>query len=405
MRIAIVTQYYAPEDARIPTQIARELSERGHSVRVVTAFPSYPQGRIYDGFRQRLRHFERDGSVRVRRVPSILSHSQNPIARVATYLSFAISSAAAVRDVWTADVVYVYATQMTAAIGPLIWRAFGGPPYLLHVQDLWPESVTESALVTGGRIARAMAGIMTPFLRLAYRHADGVLAIAPTMQKLLVERGARPEHTEVVFNWADESRTHSSDDDERTGTTSVVYAGNIGPLQDLETAVAAASMVSDLDGFTLTIVGSGVAEESVRAAVERSGATNVRILGRVPNEEMGAVYASSDFQLVTLRDLPIFRGTVPSKVSASLWEGIPLITNVAGDVTSIVSENGLGVTCEPVGARALADAFRLAHRMSGADRAEAKARCREFYLDNMSLRQGVDAVESALRATSERGRS
>lgn len=398
MRIAVVTQYYAPEDARIPTTVARELSRRGHEVCVVTAFPSYPLGRIYDGYRQRFGHTEWDGAVRVRRVRSILAHSPNPVTRMMNYLSFALSSAFARKEARSADVVYVYATQMTAAFGPVFWRILGGAPYLLHVQDLWPESVTQSSLVRQGLLARVMAAVMTPFLRFAYRRAAGIVAIAPTMKEVLLQRGANEMKTIVVLNWADEtSLPTSSIPAARTHQTHIVYAGNIGPMQELEVAVAAAAKVADLEGFKLTIVGSGLAEESLHEAVKASGANNVRIEGRIPKELMGELYLQSDFQLITLKDLPIFRGTVPSKFSASLEAGIPVITNVAGDVASMVSAQRLGLSCAPGSVDALATAFRAAHNMSTQERKRTRERCRRFYLDSMSKDRGMDLIESALQ--------
>jgi len=397
VKIGIVTQYYAPEDARIPTDLARSLRERGHSVRVITAFPSYPRGRVFDGYRQSWHHVEDDSGVRVRRVPTFVSHSQNPITRILTYLSFASASAVRWRELQSADVIYVYATQMTAAIGPAIWKAFGGPPFVLHVQDLWPESVTQSSLVPGA-ISQLIDRSLTPWLQSLYRRAAGVIAIAPTMRELLVARGARAVLSTVVPNWANEGRQASRPETEH-GRTSVVYAGNFAPLQSLDLAIRAAAQVVDLEGFRLTLVGSGVSEQALRNLAAECGASNVRILDRVPREEMDQIYAESDYQLVTLQDLPIFRGTIPSKVQNSLNAGVPVITNVAGDVTSIVSDNQLGIVCLPGSTDSLVHAFRSAHTVSQEERALMGQRCHDYYDEHMSLAHGIDAIEAILKSS------
>lgn len=398
MKIGIVSQYYAPEDARIPTDLARSLRERGHSVRVITAFPSYPRGQVFDGYRQSWHHIEDDSGVRVRRVPTFVSHSQNPITRILTYLSFALASTLRWRELQSADVIYVYATQMTAAIGPAIWKAFGGPPFVLHVQDLWPESVTQSSLMPGGPVSRLVDRALTPWLRSLYRRAAGVIAIAPTMRELLTARGADPESLTVIPNWANEGGKASRRKPEHD-RTSVVYAGNFAPLQSLDLAIRAAAQVVDLEGFRLTLIGSGVSEQALRHLTAECGASNVRILDRVPRDEMDQVYAESDYQLVTLQDLPIFRGTIPSKVQNSLNAGVPMITNVAGDVTSIVSDNRLGIVCEPGSIDSLVQAFRSAHAVSPEERASMGQRCRDYYDELMSLGNGVHAVESVLRSS------
>src|SRR5690606_15800752 len=101
------------------------------------------------------------------------------------------------------DVVYVYATQMTAGFGPWLWRKTGGPPYVLHVQDLWPDSVIGSSLVESGAKGRLIAGALRPWLRSAYRGATATIGIAPTMVKTLTERGVPRDRAHLVYNWAD----------------------------------------------------------------------------------------------------------------------------------------------------------------------------------------------------------
>ena len=49
---------------------------------------------------------------------------------------------------------------------------------------------------------------------------------------------------------------------------------------------------------------------------------------------MPEVMATADVQLICLRDLPLFRGTVPSKFQAILASGSPLIVSAPGDVAA-----------------------------------------------------------------------
>ena len=49
MKILVFSQYFYPENFRINT-LCRELVQRGHQVTVVTGYPQYPIGRIYEGY-------------------------------------------------------------------------------------------------------------------------------------------------------------------------------------------------------------------------------------------------------------------------------------------------------------------------------------------------------------------
>jgi colanic acid biosynthesis glycosyl transferase WcaI len=394
MKIVIVSQYYSPEPVPIPAALAHGLVLRGHKVRVLTAFPSYPAGKIADGYKQKLVHTEKDGDVTVRRVPVFVSHSKNAVARLLNYASFSLSSLTAWGFTRGADVVYVYATQMTAAVAPAWWRRVAGLPYVLHVQDLWPESITGSSMVRKGVASRLIDAVLTPWLKNMYRHAGATIAIGPGMAKLLAARGAPSPHT--VFNWAPSVVEAHARRSANGDGLKLMYAGNIGEMQDLETVIRAMALVPDLDGLELAIVGSGVAEASVRELADTLGLTNVRFHGRVPQDQMTRFYETSDFQLVTLADLPVFRVTVPSKLQASLASGIPVISTVGGDVADLVSSNSVGLTSPAGDAGALADTFRRAHAMSALDRHAMGERAIQIYEETMTMDIGIDRIEKIL---------
>jgi colanic acid biosynthesis glycosyl transferase WcaI len=402
LKIAIVTQYYAPEAIRIPDTLARGLTARGHEVRVITGFPNYPDGNLFPGYSQKWRTTELVDGIEVRRVPMVISHTYNPVARFANYLSFAWGAAVARDFVRSADVVYVYATQMTPAIGPSVWRALHGTPYVLHIQDLWPESVTDSSMVGAGVAKYVLNGILNPWLRFLYRTASATIAIAPSMARMLSARGVPNDRLHTVLNWdASETplaapRVAPAD----TGEILIVYAGNLGDHQALDTVIRAANAVKHLSRVVVTIVGSGVAEERLRSLARELDAHNVTFKGRVAPEQMEEIHAQSDFQIVSLKDRPIFEGTIPSKMQASLSHGIPVITAVRGDVRDMVLSNGIGYACDPEDVDQLAQAFTDAASTDAEQRSEMGRNAREYYSSAMSIDSGVRAIEKILMEAS-----
>lgn len=402
MKIAIVTQYYAPEAIRIPDTLARGLTARGHDVRVITGFPNYPDGNLFPGYSQKWRTTEAIDGIEVRRVPMFISHSYNPVARFANYLSFAWGAAVARGFVRSADVVYVYATQMTPAIGPSVWRALHGTPYVLHVQDLWPESVTDSSMVGAGVTKMILNGLLNPWLRFLYRTASATIAIAPSMARMLSSRGVPEDRLHTVLNWdASESPVAAPlVAPVETGRISIVYAGNLGDHQALDNVIRAANAVKHLSHVAITFVGSGVAEERLRLLARDLDAHNVTFKGRVAPEEMEAIHAQSDFQIVSLKDRPIFEGTIPSKMQASLSHGIPVITAIRGDVNDMVRSNGIGYACDPEDIDQLARAFTEAASTDAQQRSQMGRKAREFYISEMSIDSGVSAIEKILMEAS-----
>lgn len=401
MKVLIVSQYYPPEAVPLPADLARGLAERGHQVKVLTGFPNYPTGRVFPGYRQRWRSAEKDGRVDIRRVPLFADHSQSALKRMLNYFSFALTSSTARRLSQGADVVYVYATQMTAGFGPWLWRLTGGRPYVLHVQDLWPDSIVGSSMMTGGGKARVIQAVLGPWLRSMYRRSAAVIGIAPTMVSTLVSRGAPEDRAHLVYNWADAGLTVETALPASEGLRAeIVYAGNVGDMQDLATAVRAAHAAADA-GVVLTLVGDGVVKAELRALASGLGAENVRFHDPVPRERMPEVYAHADFALVSLKDMPVFRGTIPSKFQAVLSAGVPVITTVQGDVRRLVEEGSTGLTADAESVESLEGAFRAAAALSSAERSAMSRRGREMYDTLFSRESGISTIEQLLKAAAK----
>jgi colanic acid biosynthesis glycosyl transferase WcaI len=405
MNILIVSQYYDPEPVYLPATVARGLADRRHQVTVITGFPNYPSGRLYAGYRQVPWRKEKDGAVNVIRTALWVSHSDNPLGRFTNYLSFALSSLVACLSVRDPDVVYVYGAQMTASLGPSMRRFIRRTPYVLHIQDLWPESVTGSSMIRGGRSAQIITRVLNPILKFLYCQATATVAIAPTMARMLVSRGVPSSRINMVYNWANENATGLSSkaslrqedqSSESDDGVLIAYAGNLGDHQDLERVIRAAKAVEAEKNLRFEFYGAGMAKDRLQALANELGVKNLTFCGPVPAADMASVYERADFQLVTLKDRDIFRGTIPSKLQAALFNGSAVMSNVAGDVAEICSNEQVGLTCEPGSVDSMADMFRRGARTPIETRRQMAANGRDFYLNTMSMDQGMDALEKIL---------
>ncbi|MFF5174499.1 glycosyltransferase family 4 protein [Micromonospora sp. NPDC000089] len=397
MRIGILSYHFPPEPAFIPGSLAEELAHRGHEVRVLTGFPDYPGGHVYPGWRQRWRHLTRSERLTVRRVPRYAGGDGSTGARMASYLSFAGSVAVVGRRYLAdVDVLYVFQLPATTFAAAALLRVLGRVPVVLHVQDLWTEEGLVGAERSGwpGRLATTMSRLL--------REAEAVAVTAPSMRELVLAGGVPAERTRLVLNWTDERIFHPARASRsarqligRDGRTVVMHAGTIGVRQGLETAVRAAAALGDR--MDLVLVGSGAQEQRVRGLATELRAENVRFVDRRSPLDMPDLYAAADYQLVTLRDLPELRGSVPGKLQAALACAAPVIAAAGGDTVELVERARAGLSCPPEDWATLADRFWLASTIPAAARDEMGRRGRETYLREMSLRAGVDRIERLLR--------
>jgi colanic acid biosynthesis glycosyl transferase WcaI len=408
----MISQWYDPErgSAIMSGTIARALQERGNEVQVVTGFPNYPEGQLYPGYRVRPYRREELQGVTVHRAPLYVSHDSDPRRRATNYLSYAASaSAIAVTRIGKVDATLVHSTPATAAIPAMALRTLRRTPYVVHIQDLWPQTVTASGFLADGHHRRA-EGLLHRYCDAVYRHAASIAVTSPGMADLIQARGIESRKISLIPNWADERffrpATPSTDIVNELGPFrpfTVMYAGAMGDVQALHVLIDAAAMLRDRRDIGFLLVGGGVSEASLRVKVLEAELDNVRFVRHQPAERMAEVLALGDVQIISLKDLSIFRTTLPSKIQATMAAGRPIIGAVAGDAAALIRDSGAGLTATPGSAAELAEAVLKAAAMPADERQAWGDRGRDYYVDHLSQESGGQALNDLLQAAAQRG--
>jgi putative colanic acid biosynthesis glycosyltransferase WcaI len=324
---------------------------------------------------------------------------------VMNYTSFALSAATlGAALIGRGDVAFVYHPPATVGWPAVVLKALRGMPFIYHIADMWPESVVESGMLDSAAVRRMVHGLLSMWCRAVYRQARAITVLSPGFKRLLVERGVPGHKIHVIYNWTDEEMFHPVPRDEALGRElglaerfNILYAGNIGPLQGLDTVVRAAARVRSVRAIQIVVVGVGQQEDELRALARSVGATNVLFVGRRPYQEMPRIGALADVHLVHLRDLPFFRATIPSKTQVALACARPVLMAVNGDAADIVRKAEAGVTCPAEDESRLADAMVTLAETSREELEAMGQRGRRFYLDEMSLDIGGRDMDRLLR--------
>ena len=124
MRILLITQLFYPEPNHLKgLAFAKALMSLGHEVEVLTGFPNYPGGKLYQGYRQKFFQKENIEGVSIIRVPLIPDHSDSGFRRIVCYLSLAVSaSIPGLFLIQKPDVVHVYQGPATLALPAFFLR-------------------------------------------------------------------------------------------------------------------------------------------------------------------------------------------------------------------------------------------------------------------------------------------
>jgi glycosyltransferase involved in cell wall biosynthesis len=402
MNILILTQWYPPEPGLLIQELAQTLMAHGHQVTVLTGFPNYPSGQLYPGYRLKLLQRETIAGVPVVRVPLYPEHSRSGIKRALNYLSFAASAATLG---WFAvskpDVMFVYHPPLTIGIPAYVLSRLWRIPFVYQIQDMWPETLRASGMLNNER-ALKLVGL---FADRVYKWSKAICVISPGFRANLISKGVPEEKIHVISNWVDTDTYFPAVPDTETksklglhGKFNVMFAGNIGEGQGLETIVVAAQLLQDCPDVQFVIVGDGIALPRLKEAAEAQNVKNIRFLGRYQAKDMPGLYALADVLLIHLKDDPLFQITIPHKGFAYMASGRPILAAVKGDAANVVMEAHAGISCEPEDPHTLAETVRHFSKMTEGELQEMGKRGLEAVRTKYSREYLVSQIEKVLQA-------
>ncbi|MEM6786201.1 MAG: glycosyltransferase family 4 protein [Myxococcota bacterium] len=396
MKVLICSQFFDPEPVPKGLAFARAIAAQGHDVEVLTGFPNYPGGRIYDGFRLRAYDASRtEDGIRVHRCWLYPSHDRSAVRRMANYGSFAMSATVlGALKLRRPDVIFAYHPPLTISIPALILSRRTGARLVYEIQDMWPDTLK----ATGMLDREAWLAFIDRWCRFVYRRADAIVVISEGFRRMLLERGVPASKVEVIYNWCEEGRIKREARDPALARElgldpdafTVLFAGTMGMAQGLDRVLdAAAISLGARSTAQYVFVGGGVESARLRAQAEARGLDNVVFVPRQPIENMGRILALADALLVHLRDDPLFAVTIPSKTQAYLHAGTPVLMAMRGDAANLIETAEAGLVVPPDAPDQLADAVATLAATNPERLAAMGQAGRAFYDRELSMRVGV----------------
>lgn len=386
MKILFICQYYAPEPFRHP-DICRELVKRGYEVFVVTGLPNYPLGEIYEGYGDKKRRDDIIDGVKVHRCFTV-PRKTGTLFRFLNYYSFAFSSTRYVKKIKeNFDVVLVHQlSPVMMAKAALAYKRKRHTPAVLYCLDLWPESLVAGGVAENSLIYKFFHRVS----RKIYRGMDKILVTSPDFADYF-KREFGIENTEYLPQYAEDIFVPETCKKIPDGKIDLMFAGNIGTAQGIDTVIEAARLVSDEKNLYIHIVGDG--SESDRIKAVSKDIPNIIFHGRKPLEEMPEYYSLADAMLVTLKGGAL-NATLPGKVQTYLAAGKPVIASADGITADTVKAAECGLCSPADDAAALAENIR---KFITADRSKFSKNAYAYYNKEFSKESFILNIEKYLR--------
>lgn len=335
MRLMLITHSYLPE--RTPPQrrwtaFIRSFREAGWDVDVVA--PPADHHAADAPSPQRLGETETGPwGERIHRTWSASAFPATRIGRFAGHIVNALGALPVGLAVDRPDVVVTTVPALPNAAAGWILSGARRAPLIVEMRDAWPDLAREAG-VRAGVLSRAMESVVTG----AQRAAQTVVTVTEGFADRLVSRGIGPVVT--VGNGAELTAVHPLPPRQRAaGELHVLYLGNHGESQGLETVIhAAASVVGE--GIQVRMVGSGTQRPRL-VELNRALGSPVEMLDPVVAEQVQEHYDWADTCVVALRpDWESFHRTIPSKTYEILAVGRHITGVVVGEAAELLRRSG-----------------------------------------------------------------
>jgi glycosyltransferase involved in cell wall biosynthesis len=391
MNILFFADNFPPERNAQASRVferARYWVRWGHRVTVITGAPNFPEGQVYEGYRNRWWQAEQMDGIRVVRVKTFVAPNAGAVKRSLDFASFALSGWFFSLFEERPDVVAATSPQLFAGLAGWLASVCRRRPFLLELSDLWPASIEAVGALHNGPALWALEELEL-FL---YRRAARIAAQTEAFRRDIIDRGEPrgldPAKVGVVLNGVElamyQPRPKDPELARRWGLDparpAIGYLGTLGMAHGLGNVLEAAALAgAGADAIQWVLMGPGAEREAIEAEARRRGLANVTLIPAQPKGEMPRYWSLLDVALVHLKDAPVFATVIPSKIFEAMAMGLPvLLASPRGEASALLEDCQAGVWVPAGDPAALAEAgLRLAGdpalRAALADRALAAA--------------------------------
>lgn len=351
MRILFITHNFPPEvnaPASRTYEHCKEWVKRGAEVTVITAAPNFPQGKVYDGYKNKLWQEENIDGIRVIRVWTYIVANKGFVRRTLDFISFSVSSFLAGLFVKT-DIIVATSPQFFTALSGRTLHFWKRKPWIMEVRDLWPESIKTVGAMNDNLFIKYFEWEE----KRCYKSAKKIVVVTDSFKEILTKRGIDPNKIVVVKNGVSKDLFHPVPKDEALveemglkGKKIIGYIGTHGMAHKLDFVLECAKSLENTD-YHFILIGGGARRKELLELKDKLGCKNVTMIPPIPKKEVKKYISILDVSLINLRKKPLFKTVIPSKIFENAAMGIPILMGVEGEAQKLIENYNAGICYEP----------------------------------------------------------
>jgi glycosyltransferase involved in cell wall biosynthesis len=354
LKILLITQYFPPEigaGSNRAYEHANIWSNLGAKVTVLTCFPNYPDGIIHENYKKYIKLEETINKINVLRTFTYATPNKGVVRRSISYFSFMFSSI--IQGYFNAkdhDIIIATSPPITIGISGLVLSKLTKIPLVFDVRDLWPASIVQLGQIRNKYVIKSLEFLE----KYIYKHASLIVSVTDSYIPIIEAKGINKKKIKKISNGVDISLFKPLEKDQSLINTLelnnkfiVSYFGTLGLSHSIITILKTAELLINSKDIMFFIIGDGAEKDDLIKYAKSKNINNVKFKKFVEKKELNKYYSISDVMLVPLRNIPLFKHVIPSKIFEIMAMELPLILSVEGEAKEIIRRANSGLLVKP----------------------------------------------------------
>ncbi|QDK78663.1 colanic acid biosynthesis glycosyltransferase WcaI [Spirosoma sp. KCTC 42546] len=366
MRILIYDINYAPEltgVGKYTGEMGAWLASQGHTVRVITAMPYYPEWEVHDRYKDKGWFTEELEGVTVHRCPFYVPKKVTTLKRILHEFSFVLSSLPYWLNILVGkryDAVISISPPFQIGLLPTLYSMIRKAPLWYHLQDLQVDMASELGMIKN----KSFVDLLFSIEKFILKRSTVVSTISEGMVRKVADKNVLEAPCLLFPNWVDEQlikplpreASLRAEFSLRNQDKVILYSGSLGEKQGLELIIEAAKQFAARTDIRFLICGSGGGKTRLETLVTDYQLSNVSFHPLQPYEKLSALLATADIHLV-LQKKSASDLVLPSKLTSILAAGgCALVSALPGTTLhDVINMHQMGILIEPESVQALID--------------------------------------------------
>lgn len=294
--------------------------------------PNYPDGVVPPKYRGKTFFYEELDGVKVYRSWVLPASNDQPKKRMIGFITFLISSVLnSFRIKGNFDLLIASSPPVTTPVIGFILSKLRKCKFVLEIRDLQPESSEDFGNLNRSPFTRGLKKMMHYF----YRKADTIVPVTDGIGEYLVKIGIKEQKVQTVKSGVSQDFIDADSNGirKRFGLEDkflVLYSGTLGWAHSLETLIEAARQLTDQPDIYFAFIGDGQKRRVLEGMVRDYGLKNVGFFGLQPLETIPYFLQASDVLVHSMKEVPVTKGSLPSKLFEYMASGKPIIYGSSG---------------------------------------------------------------------------